>query len=127
MTDRFVCIYALDIFMKYKEILELRTCLRVIFGAGTLRNSKYLMDLVCVIASQVHCPVSCVLVVQPHLQTSLHVGLQKQICSQEQADPVGSVLLFLFPLPFGRARPVSAPLVKLWGLVLSLHRELLLI
>lgn len=56
MTDRFVCIYALDIFMKYKEILELRTCLRVIFGAGTLRNSKYHMDLVCVIASQVQLP-----------------------------------------------------------------------
>lgn len=70
------------------------------------------MIFVFVIASQVRCPVSYMLVVMlPHLQTSLqlwdHVGLQKQTCSQEQAVPVGSVLLFLFPLPFGRTRARS--------------------
>lgn len=84
----------------------------VIFGAGILRNSKFRMNLVFVIASQVCCPVSCMLVVmQGHLQTSVkpwdHVGLQKQTCSQEQAVSVGSVLLFLFPPPFGRTRPRS--------------------
>lgn len=123
------CIYALYI-KKYKELLQFRTCLRVIFGAGTLGSSKFLMNLVFVIASQVCCPVSC-MVVQPHLQISVqlwdHVGLQKQTYSQEQADAVGSVLLFLLLCPLEEqgpgARPGSAPLVKLWGLVLSLHRE----
>lgn len=70
------------------------------------------MILVFVIASQVRCPVSCMLVVVlPHLQPSLqpwdHVGLQKQTCSQEQAVPVGSVMPFLLPLSFGRTRARS--------------------
>lgn len=86
------------------------------------------MNLVFVIAGWVHCPVSCMLVImQPHLQTSVkpwdHVGLQKQTCSQEQAVSVGSVPLFLFPLPFGRTRPRSKACQCISGEALGFSSE----
>lgn len=90
------------------------------------------MNLVLVIASQVHCPVLCLLVVmQPHLQISLQpwgpCGAPKA-CSQEQAVLWDQFCCFCSLCPLEEqgpgARPVSALLVRLWGLVLSLRREL---
>lgn len=98
-----VCIYALYILKCKKELLQFRTCLRAIFGAGVLRNSKLLMNWVFVIASQVCCPVSCMLVVvQPHLQISLqpwdHVGLQKLVARSRLFCGISSAVSVLSAL-----------------------------
>lgn len=61
-------------------------------------------------------------------------GAPKKSCSQEQAVSVGTVLIFLFSLPFVVAlwknkcqeqAPSNAPLLRQCGIVLNMHSEFL--